>query len=216
MGNLDELKLISLVQGKRYIDTRKYVTGSDSPNQSEAPLKDGMDEPTQSTTDKQLLSDPKSTYPDTPKKPQFFIGHGSNPVPVNQLKKIADEIGIEYKVVMDEANEGQDVGEKVHTLMGECMFGIFIFTADEETKDKDGNTIWRSSQNVIDEHGAGRLFYQGRVILFKEDKVTLPSNVHGKLYIIFERDKLDAKVLEFIKECKSLGFKYVYTKKSED
>ena len=84
--------------------------------------------------------------------------------------------------------------------MDQCGAAILIFSADVEYFDKDGNSIWRPSENVDHELGAAAVMYDDRVILFKEESISLASNFSGIGYIPFEKDKLDAKTNELLRE----------------
>ncbi len=144
---------------------------------------------------------------ETPKKKRpnrLFVGHGPNKKPVDQLTKVLRNLGIPYQVAEDEASAGRPISKKVRDTMEGCGAGILIFSADVEYFDKDGNSVWRPSENVSHELGAAAVMYDDRIILFKEDEVTLASNFSGSGYITFEKDKLDAKTNELLRELVAL------------
>ncbi len=89
--------------------------------------------------------------------------------------------------------------------MHECGAAILIFTADEEFKDKDGNTIHRPSENVIHELGAASVLYGSRIIIFRDSRVQLPTNFRDIGYITFEPNQLAAKVNELFRELIGFG-----------
>jgi hypothetical protein len=130
----------------------------------------------------------------------IFLGHGKNKKPLEQLQKTLGQLGIPYKAAIDEPNSGRPISQKVKDTMHQCGAAILIFTADEEFRDTDGNPVWRSSENVIHELGASGLLYDDRIIIFKEESVTLASNFSGIGYISFEKDQLDAKVNDLLRE----------------
>jgi hypothetical protein len=142
-----------------------------------------------------------------PAKNAIFLGHGKNRVPLEQLEKFLSEYKIPCKVVVDEANKGRPISQKVADSMHECGAAIIIFTADEEFKDLTGQTIFRPSENAIFELGAASMLYGSRVIIFKEADVTFPSNFRDIGYIEFEKDRLDAKVGELFREL--IAFKLI-------
>jgi hypothetical protein len=119
-----------------------------------------------------------------PAKNAIFIGHGRNKRPLEQLKQILDHYKIPYRVATDEANRFRPISEKVAEVMKECGAAILIFTADEELRDLAGEPVWRPSENVVHELGAASILYGGRIIIFKEDVVKLPSNFSGIGYIV--------------------------------
>jgi len=142
-----------------------------------------------------------------PTKNAIFLGHGKNRVPLQQLEKFLSEYKIPYKVVVDEANKGRPISQKVADSMNECGAAIIIFTADEEFKDLNGQTIFRPSENAIFELGAASALYGSRVVIFKETGVTFPTNFRDIGYIEFDKDRLDAKVSELFREL--IAFKLI-------
>lgn len=145
--------------------------------------------------------------PDKRKRPnKLFVGHGRNKKPLEQLTKILRDLGIPYLVAEDEANVGRPISQKVRDTMDQCGAAILIFSADIEHFDKDGNSIWHSSENVSHELGASAVMYDDRAILFKEQDVNLASNFSGIGYIPFEKDRLDAEMGALLRELVALKF----------
>jgi predicted nucleotide-binding protein len=142
-----------------------------------------------------------------PAKNAIFLGHGKNRVPLQQLEKFLSEYKIPYKVVIDEANKGRPISQKVADSMNECGAAIIIFTADEEFKDLNGQIIFRPSENAIFELGAASALYGSRVVIFKETGVTFPTNFRDIGYIEFDKDRLDAKVSDLFREL--IAFKLI-------
>jgi predicted nucleotide-binding protein len=138
---------------------------------------------------------------------QFFIAHGKNRTAVEQLKKILGEFDIPYIVAEEEPNVGRPISQKVADLMKACSAGIFIFTGDEEFQDKDGNKVLRPRENVIYELGAAALIYGRRIVILKEEGVSFPTDFSDLGYIAFDKDNLQAKSLELLKEL--IGLKAV-------
>lgn len=130
----------------------------------------------------------------------LFIGHGKNKKPLEQLTKTLRELGIPHIVAEDEPNENRAISKKVRDTMEKCGAAILIFSADEEYFDKAGNSVWKPSENVDHELGAASIMYGDRVIMFKEESIQLASNFSGTGYISFEKDKLDAKTNELLRE----------------
>lgn len=150
---------------------------------------------------------PPPAAPEKRKRPnKLFVGHGRNKKPLEQLTKILRDLGIPYLVAEDEANVGRPISQKVRDTMDQCGAAILIFSADIEHFDKDGNSIWHSSENVSHELGASAVMYDDRVILFKEEDVTLASNFSGIGYIPFQKDRLDAEMSALLRELVALKF----------
>lgn len=141
----------------------------------------------------------------------IFIAHGKNKKPLEQLKKILDQFKIPYKVALDEPNLGRPIGAKIREVMEACNCAILIFTADEEFKDKDGKVLWRPSENVVYELGASGYLYDNRIVIMKESSVVFPSNFQDIGYIAFEKDELEAKAMEILKELIGFGIVKVST-----
>ena len=147
------------------------------------------------------LAAPPAQEPQRAKKPnKLFIGHGGNKKPLEQLTKTLRELGIPHVVAEDEPNTGRPISQKVRDTMEQCGAAILIFSADVEYFDKDGEPVWRPSENVDHELGAAAVMYDDRVILFKEESINLASNFSGIGFIPFEKDKLDGKTNELLRE----------------
>jgi predicted nucleotide-binding protein len=137
---------------------------------------------------------------------QIFIAHGKNKKPLEQLKGILTQFKVAYQVAIDEPHKGRPISAKVAELMKQCTSGIFIFTADEETIDAQGSKVLRPSDNVVFELGAGMVLYEEKIVIFREEGVSFGSDFTDYGHITFEKDKLDAKTLDLMKELIGLGF----------
>jgi len=147
------------------------------------------------------------SLPTGPARPrQIFIGHGKKKGPLEELKKILDQFKIPYKVAVDEPHGGRPISQKIADLMNACSAAIFIFTKDEELHDKDGNTIWRPSENVIYELGAASVLYGTKIIIFKEQGVNFASDYQDLGYISFEGTDIASKALDLLRELIALEF----------
>lgn len=139
-----------------------------------------------------------------PKK--IFIAHGRNIEPLNQLKGILDEFKVPYIVAADEPHRGRPISAKVKEEMQKCSSAIFIFTADEETQDAHGTKSWRPSDNVVYELGAATYLYENKIIILKEEGVSLASDFDDFGYITFQKNSLESKAIPLIKELVALQF----------
>ena len=140
-----------------------------------------------------------------PKASHIFLGHGKNRKPLEQLKNMLNQFKITYRVTVEEPNRGLPIPDKVAELMRQCSSAILTFTKDELFFDKDGNEVWRPSENVIHELGASSILYGGRIIILKERGINLPSNFSSIGYIEFEPDALAAKGIDLLKELIAFG-----------
>lgn len=135
---------------------------------------------------------------------QFFIAHGWDTNALQEVQHVLSRFGIPFVVAQDEPNSGRPISQKVRDLIKSCSAGIFIFSADEEFKDKDGNTIWRPRENVIFELGAGSLEYGQRIVVFKEKSVYFPTDFRDIGYIEYEKGNIQAKAMELLSELVAL------------
>jgi hypothetical protein len=149
---------------------------------------------------------PEQEIPAARKRPNaIFVGHGKSKKPRDQLVKILTEYGIPHKVAEDEPNKGRPIPTKVKDTMEECGAAILIFSADEELFDKDGQSLWRPSENVVHELGAASVMYDNRIVVFREESVHLATNYDSIGYITFEKDDIPAKANDLFRELIAFG-----------
>lgn len=133
----------------------------------------------------------------------IFVAHGKNKKPLEQLKKILDQFKIPYKIAIDEPHSGRPISKKVKETMRECGSAIFIFS--ESGEPIDGEKVLPNI-NVVYELGAASVIYDDKIVIFKEEKVNLPSDFSDLGYISFSEDNLEAKAMDLLKELIQLGF----------
>lgn len=196
--------LLKAIKDKEYIDIGGPLSSPTASSAAPAVAEDdtglyvggGQDDDTAITAPDVVNSPPPPASP----KNAIFVGHGGNKKPMEQLVKILNEYGIPHKTAIDEANRARPIPQKVADTMRECGAAILVFTADKEYFDKDGNSIWRPSENVSHELGAASVLYGERIVVFKEAGIELPSNFSSVGYISFEKDKLSDKGIELFRE----------------
>lgn len=196
MQNIQNYKLADDVQGTVYLRLDKLSPVTQPETVKEEAIEEKIKEGAPITT------------PVPPKQiaKQIFVAHGKNRKPLEQLKTILAQFKVPFQVAIDEPHKGRPISAKVAQLMRDCTSGIFIFTADEETKDVQGNSVLRPSDNVVFELGAGTILYGDKIVIFREEGVSFGSDFTDYGHITFERDKLDAKAFELMKELIGLGF----------
>jgi hypothetical protein len=148
---------------------------------------------------------PPSISEARPESWQFLVAHGWDKDALQQVQNILNRFHIPYVVAQDEPNAGRPISQKIRDLMKSCTAGIFIFSADEEFRDQDGNTIWRPRENVIYELGAASLEYGQRIVIFKQKGVYFPTHFRDLGYIEYEKGNLSAKAMELLMELVELG-----------
>lgn len=126
-----------------------------------------------------------------PKK--VFIAHGKNRIPLDQPKALLTKFKVPFAVAVAEPNKGRPISAKAAQLMrSECSSAIFIFTADErfsrETEPGKAEEVWRPGENAVFELGAASVLYDNRIVIFKEDRVSFPSDFSDLGYIEFSKD----------------------------
>jgi hypothetical protein len=112
---------------------------------------------------------------ENPSKPKpIFVGHRKNAVPLQKLQTLLSTCQVPRRVTVAEANLGRPIPQKVKDTM-EYGSAILIFTRDEKFTDKDGNEIWRPSENVVYELGASSFAYGDRIVVFNKKRLDLPN-----------------------------------------
>jgi hypothetical protein len=214
VDNAQSVNFLKTIKEKQYVD----LGGAVSPARLVPPaartenvddLDDESDDGETAGTPSNLGTELPTRRTDFPSRQSnaIFLGHGKNRKPLEQLIKILDEYGIPHKEAVAEPNAGRPIPVKVADTMRECGAAILIFTADESYVDNAGNEVWKASENVAHELGAASVLYDNRIVIFKEDLVSLASNYSSIGYIEFAKDKLGDKGLDLFREL--VGFKLV-------
>lgn len=196
-----------IVQNGKFVGIIKEVGGSPHVilSTAEPATEPGLEVPSPTSEEPPLPSATEGAAPE-PGERQIFIGHGKNRTPLDQLERVLRQFNIPYKVATEEPNRGRPISQKVADVMRECRAAILLFTCDEEFTEPGGNQVWRPSENVGHELGAASVLYGNKIVIFKEEGIDLPTNFRDIGYISFEKDKLEAKGLDLIKELLALGF----------
>ena len=163
------------------------------------------EEPAAEATPTERPAAPSTPPPPPPSERFIFVAHGKNLTPLEQLKKVLDQFKIRYKVAIDEPQKARPISLKVAETMQSCQSAIFIFSADEEFTNAEGQTVWRPSQNVIYELGAASVLYGDKIVIFKEQGLDFPTDFRDIGNIPFEKDALDARGVQLIAELIALG-----------
>jgi len=204
MKNAKELEIIDELQGKKYYRVDKL--GVSTALVDQGTVETSATTASETITEQELQG--QSPEPEVKRQilKQIFVAHGKNIKSLEQLEKILNKFKVTYKVDEDEPHKGRPISQKVADMMKSCTSGIFIFTADEKTVDKDGNESWRPSDNVVYELGAASVLYGKKIVILKEKDVAFASDFSDLGYISFEKDNLDAKAADLMLELINLGF----------
>jgi predicted nucleotide-binding protein len=210
MKNINDFKLFtSNAQGKKFLRLDKLSSTVVSEETQEKEAKEGSMEAETRQEHKEVTTE-KETEPSSLKEEQrqvqkqIFVAHGKNKKPLEQLTKILTKYKLPHIVASDEPHRGRPIGVKVGEEMKKCTAGIFIFTADEESKDEDGKVIMKPNDNVVYELGAGSVLYTNKIIILREEGVNFATDFTELGRITFDKDKLDAKGLEIMSELAAL------------
>jgi hypothetical protein len=95
-------------------------------------------------------------------------------------------------VVVDEANLGRPISEKVKDTFRPCGSAILSFTRDQRFHDDAGNEVWRPSENVVYQVGATSYEHDNRIGIFKEKGLGFPANFQNIGSIEFEPEAIPA------------------------
>jgi len=200
-----------LVQNGRYVGIVQEEQGALSvflkPEPTAEPAQDDVAALPQEVVEEEgaLPSAPPKPEPPPPAERYIFIAHGKNHTPLEQLKKVLDQFKIRYKVAIDEPQKARPISVKVAENMRSCQSAIFIFSADEQFTNAEGQTVWRPSQNVIYELGAASVLYGDKIVIFKEQGLDFPTDFRDIGNIPFDKDALDARGVQLIAELIALG-----------
>lgn len=190
---------------KTPFDSIEVIMDEDPPEQKEQSKKSDNSE------EEKEREEPKAELGKSGLSQGIFVAHGKNKKPLEQLKKVLEAFKIPYKVSVDEPNLGRPISGKVRSVMESCNCAILIFSADEEFKDAEGKSIWRPSENVVYELGATGYLYDNRLVIMKEEGVTFPSNFRDIGYISFDKDNLEAKAMDILRELIGFGIVKIST-----
>ena len=141
-----------------------------------------------------VLDTSQSTYSNNkvPENPicnlgdDVFIVHGHDEAAKLAMADFVKTFDLSPIILDEKANEGQTIIEKFEAHAGEAGYAIILLTPDDvgAAKDKANDLKPRARQNVILELGyfLGALG-RDRVCVLHKDKVELPSDIHGVLYV---------------------------------
>jgi predicted nucleotide-binding protein len=198
IDSAEEMGLLTEINGTQYVNLEGV---SSPPPETRSPDEpDETIEASAATEEMVVDAPPADQGGATPGRPTaLFVGARKGKAR-DQLIQLLNEYRIPHKVAEDEAHQGRPIPKKVKDTMQECGAAILIFTADEEYHDGDGGSVWKPTDNVVHELGASSILYDDRIIVFKDERVSLASNFESIGYIEFSDGHLDAKANELLRE----------------
>ncbi len=120
----------------------------------------------------------------------IFIVHGQRHEIKSEVARFIERIKLQAIILDEQANEGKTIIEKFEHYSSTCRTAIVILTADDlVVNDGALEPSYRARQNVILELGyfLSSLKREGVIALY-EEKVEIPSDFYGVLYIPLKDD----------------------------
>ena len=121
-----------------------------------------------------------------------------------KIKYFMNALNIQPLIAEDFPNLGLSLDDKVNLLLGIANVGIVVMTGE----DKNQTGEFTARPNVIHEIGALSKLpnISNRIVYFKTDNVTLPSNIKNIAWHRLNPSNLEETYTELAKELKTFGF----------
>ena len=131
---------------------------------------------------------------------RIFISHGRSKEWYKVQVYLEKDLKLTTLELAQEANLGRTVLQKLNDESGRCGYAVIVMTGDDIFDD-----IVRARENVMHEIG----YFQGKyglqnVTLLHEEGVSIPSNIHGLVYIPFPKDTVEATFGALTRELKTI------------
>lgn len=132
-------------------------------------------------------------------KDHIFISHGRSVEWYKVQSFIEKDLGFKTLELAQQPNLGRTVIQKLDEETDSCYSAVIVMTGDDFVSEEE----IRARENVLHEIG----FFQGRlglrkVVLFHEEGVNIPSNIHGIVYISFARVNVESTFAALQRELK--------------
>ena len=133
--------------------------------------------------------EPLDQSPDTTPRTMgsdVFIVHGHDEAAKHVAARFVERLGLDAIILDEQVSRGQTIIEKLEQKASNADFAIVLLTPDDmgAPKDKLDELKPRARQNVVLELG---YFLRGlgreRVCVLHKEKVELPSDIHGIIYV---------------------------------
>ncbi|MCX5824671.1 MAG: nucleotide-binding protein [Deltaproteobacteria bacterium] len=113
-----------------------------------------------------------------------FISHGSSNDWREVQAYVEKDLQIKILELAQEPNRGRTILQKLAEESNRCSYAVIVMTGDDDV----GREKPRARENVMHEIG----YFQGkyglrRICLLYEEGTSIPSNIHGLLYIPFPK-----------------------------
>jgi predicted nucleotide-binding protein len=128
---------------------------------------------------------------------KVFISHG-RANDWNEVQNfIEKDLDISTLELAQEANRGRTILQKLDDEASRCSFAVIVMTGDDQ--DSEGKP--KARENVMHEIG----YFQGKfglsaVCLLHEEGTSIPSNIHGLVYVPFPKGYISATFATLMRE----------------
>lgn len=150
-----------------------------------------------------------SGYYTVEKNRKIFVVYGHDETARMQLEALLRRWDLDPIILDQQASSGQTIIEKLEDYSNDIGYAIVLATPDDDGKAKKEDTYKsRVRQNVVLELGMflAKLGRDKVAILLKEsDNFEKPSDIHGLIYIPFEK-KVDEVSVYLIRELTKQGY----------
>ena len=133
-----------------------------------------------------------------------FIVHGQAHADRDDLAALVSDLGLIPKILEFERKSGGTIIEEFEKLARQCVFAFVLLTPDDkQAAELEEADLFRARQNVIFEMGwFFKALGRERVRLVHRDRVELPSDVTGIIYISYDKKigEVRSKIREALTE----------------
>lgn len=137
--------------------------------------------------------------------PYIFVSHGGPSLThVYLVRDFLMALGLAPIIVRDAPNLNLSINEKVRAYMELCTGAIALATVEDETTAREQ----RTRPNVENEIGMLQVAPNigNRIVYLKETEVRFASNYEEKVWISFERERVQDSFIALTKELRAFGF----------
>jgi len=146
-----------------------------------------------------------TSFTPDPESRRVFVVHGHDHGKKETVARFLGQLDLEPIILHEQPDKGKTVIEKFEAHAADVQCAVVILTADDivSSREEPEQKELRARQNVILELGffVGK-FGRERTFALVEDGVTLPSDIHGVIYIPIDNGEWR---LRLVKELKAAG-----------
>jgi predicted nucleotide-binding protein len=131
-----------------------------------------------------------------PQREKVFIVYGHDTDAREQLELLLRRLNLEPVILANLPSRGQTIIEKLEDYRADVKYACVLLTPDDEgyRRDCPAEKRYRARQNVVLELGMFlATIGRKRVAILHKGNVELPSDIHGLVYIPFQKHVSEAK-----------------------